>query len=59
MTDPTHESESTLDSRLEKLGVTTAPDELEELAAAYPALLAWMRIAQQLADEPAAPGGET
>ena len=32
MTDTTNESESTLDSRLEKLAVTNAPDELKELA---------------------------
>jgi hypothetical protein len=57
--DSTQESDGTLTSRLEKLGVNTAPDQLEELSAAYPALLAWMRIALELADEPAAPADET
>lgn len=35
--------------RLEELGVATPADEVEELAAAYPALVAWMRIAEELA----------
>jgi hypothetical protein len=40
-----------LTGRLEELGVSIAPDQVEELVAAYPALLAWMRIAEDLADE--------
>jgi hypothetical protein len=47
----TEESEEPITSRLEKLGVSTAPDQVEELVAAYPALLAWIRIAQELADD--------
>ena len=35
--------------RLEELGVVTPADEVEELAAAYPALVAWMRMAEELA----------
>jgi len=43
--------------RLGELGVATAPDEVEELATAYDALLAWMRIAEELgADEDAVTG---
>lgn len=34
---------------LEELGVQTSAVEVEELAAAYPALLAWMRMAEELA----------
>lgn len=34
--------------RLRELGVATAPDEVEELRTAYDALLAWMRIAEEL-----------
>jgi hypothetical protein len=56
--DSTQENEATLASRLEAVGVSIAPDEAEELLAAYPALLAWMRIAQELADEPVEPAGE-
>ena len=51
----TEESEEPITSRLEKLGVNTAPDQLEELYAAYPALLAWIRITQELAAEPMTP----
>ncbi|HVC77092.1 MAG TPA: hypothetical protein VND96_11340 [Candidatus Micrarchaeaceae archaeon] len=42
--------------------MSIAPDQVEELAAAYPALLAWMRIAEELGDEPgqrATPGAKT
>ncbi|HET7466453.1 MAG TPA: hypothetical protein VFL29_07285 [Candidatus Dormibacteraeota bacterium] len=35
--------------RLEELGVQTSAEEVEELAAAYPALVAWMRMAEELA----------
>jgi len=43
--------------RLGELGVATAPDEVEELATAYDALLAWMRIAEELGtDEDAVTG---
>jgi len=34
--------------RLGELGVATAPAEVEELATAYDALRAWMRIAEEL-----------
>ena len=37
--------------RLEELGVVTPPGEVEELAAAYPALVAWMRMAEELAHD--------
>jgi hypothetical protein len=57
--DSTRENEAMLTSRLEELGVSTAPDQVEELESAYPALLAWMRIAEELADEPVAPDRET
>ena len=44
--------------RLEELGVATAPDEVEEIATAYDALLAWMRIAEELgSDQDAATAG--
>ena len=56
--DSTQENEATLAGRLEELGVSIATDEAEELLSAYPALLAWMRIAQELADEPVGPAGE-
>jgi len=35
--------------RLEELGVRTSAEELRELASAYPALVAWMRMAEELA----------
>jgi hypothetical protein len=60
--DSTQENGEVLAGRLEELGVSIAPDQVEELAAAYPALLAWMRIAEELADEPGRrtkPGAET
>jgi len=47
----TEENGEALTGRLEELGVSIAADQVEELAAAYPALLAWMRIAEDLADE--------
>jgi hypothetical protein len=34
--------------RLQELGVDTTQDELRELASAYPALEAWMRMAEDL-----------
>ena len=39
----------TIRLRLEELGVATSPEELQELASAYPALVAWMRMAEELA----------
>jgi hypothetical protein len=48
----TQEDNEALTRRLEELGVSIAPDQVQELADAYPALLAWMRIAQELAGEP-------
>jgi len=57
--DSTQENEATLTRRLEEFGVSIAPDQAEELLGAYAALLTWMRIAQELADEPATPAGET
>lgn len=50
MTDSTKEDERALTRRLEELGVSIDPDQVEELAEAYPALLEWMRIAQELAE---------
>ncbi len=38
-------------TKLDELGVTTAPDQVAELCVAYPALLAWIRIAEELAGE--------
>lgn len=55
MKNSTQENGGALAARLEELGVSIAPDQMEELAAAYPALLAWMRIADELADEPGRP----
>jgi len=54
LTDPKEDNERTLTKRLDELGVSIDPGQIEELADAYPALLAWMRIAQELADEPVA-----
>jgi len=42
------EHQESIARRLEELGVATAPDEVEEIATAYAALLAWMRIAEEL-----------
>ena len=39
-----------LATRLEELGVTSTDDQVLELASAYPALMAWMRIAEELAE---------
>jgi hypothetical protein len=41
--------ERTVVTKLEDLAVPTAPDQIEELCTAYPALLAWIRIAEELA----------
>ena len=55
MTGSGDENQESIARRLEELGVATAPDEVEEIATAYHALLAWMRIAEELgADEDAA-----
>jgi hypothetical protein len=35
--------------RLEELDVRTSAEELQELASAYPALVVWMRMAEELA----------
>lgn len=40
-----------LAARLAELGVTTTEDQARELAAAYPALEAWIRMASELADK--------
>ncbi len=44
--------------RLEELGVATAPDEVEELATTYDALLAWTRIAEELGKDEGAMGAQ-
>jgi hypothetical protein len=44
--------------RLEELGVATAADEVEEIATAYGALLAWLRIAEELGADKDATTGE-
>ena len=41
--------EEEIGRRLEELGVRISPEELRELASAYPALVAWMRMAEELA----------
>jgi hypothetical protein len=43
------EPEEAIRSRLEELGVHISSEELSELASAYPALVAWMHMAEQLA----------
>ena len=49
-------SNQELAQRLEEAGVTTAGDQLEELAEAYPALREWIAIAERLAGgEPSIP----
>lgn len=45
----TETDEQVLRQRLEEFGVRTTPDELQELATAYPALVAWMRMVEELA----------
>lgn len=40
-----------LEERLEELGVETTEEEVRELAEAYPALQAWMRVVEELAEE--------
>ena len=45
------ELDEALRLRLEELGVQTSTEELRELASAYPALVAWMRLAEELARE--------
>lgn len=42
------ELEEEIGRRLEELGVRTSGEELHELASAYPALVAWMRMAEEL-----------
>jgi hypothetical protein len=55
----TQEDDGALTERLKELGVSIAPDQVQELADAYPALLAWIRIAQELAGEPMTRATET
>ncbi len=43
------EIEEEIGRRLEELGLRTSPEELRELASAYPALVAWMGMAEELA----------
>jgi len=43
------ELEEDIARRLEEQGVRTSAEELRELASAYPALVAWMRMAEELA----------
>ena len=43
------EPEESIRRRLEELGVRVSPEELRELASPYPALLAWMGMAEELA----------
>jgi DNA polymerase III delta subunit len=50
VTDSTKENDRALVERLDELGVSIEPDAVEELAEAYPALVEWMRIAQELAE---------
>ena len=50
MTDSTQDNERALIKRLDELGVSIEPDAVEELAEAYPALVEWMRIAEELAE---------
>ena len=50
MTDSKQEDERALVKMLDELGVSIEPDAVEELADAYPALVEWMRIAEELAE---------
>lgn len=45
------ELEEWLRRRLQEAGIETSEDELRELAAAYPALQAWMRMVEELSGE--------
>ena len=45
----TKQEEETIRRRLEELGVPISSEGLQELASAYPALVAWMRMAEELA----------
>ena len=45
------EREEVLRARLEELGVETTEEEVRELAEAYPALQAWVRMVEELAKE--------
>lgn len=47
----TESDEQQLRQRLEMLGVETTDEEVRELAEAYPALRAWMRMVEELAEE--------
>ena len=47
-----------LAARLQELGVSTTEDEARELASAYPALEAWIRIASELAGPKIEPAGD-
>jgi hypothetical protein len=54
VTDSAKDNERALTKRLDELGVSIDPGQVEELADAYPALVAWMRIAEDLAGKPVA-----
>ncbi len=51
MTSSREKNQESIARRLEELGVATAPDEVDEMATAYDALLAWMRIAEELGQD--------
>ena len=58
MTGSGDEHQESIARRLEELGVATPPDEVEEIATAYDALLAWMRMAEELGADEDAPSAE-
>jgi hypothetical protein len=51
---PGPETLAAIERTLAERGVALRPDEIEELALAHPALLGWVRVAEELAEgEPA------
>jgi hypothetical protein len=53
LTESTEEYREPITRKLEELGVSTSPDQVEELGSAYRALLAWIQIADELANDEA------
>jgi hypothetical protein len=51
MTGSSGEHQESIAHRLEELGIAATPDEVEEIATAYDALLAWMRTAEELGSD--------
>lgn len=49
--EPTDDEREAIAKKLDEMCVSVTPDQLEELAIAFPALKSWMRLVEELARE--------